>query len=73
MAFATQLNNEVYTFRETRKQPDKHHFEATMVKEISAMFDNKIWSTVIIKEIDDYYDSLKRKGVDFQRKRLNLI
>ena len=43
------------------------------MKEISAMFDNKIWSTVPMKEMDDYYDSLTREGVDFQRKRLNLI
>ena len=51
-------DDEVYTFSETKKQPDKCNFEQEILKETSSMFDNEFWDTVPTQKINSYCDEL---------------
>merc|ERR1711944_286381 len=52
---SSKANNEVYTLKEMLMQPDKELFMEAMEKEVSSMFQHKIWKTVPKKEMLQHY------------------
>ena len=68
-----KADNEVYTFKEMLKQPDKDQFEIAMYKEVQSMFDNDIWTKVTRTSMLRHYDQELKSGKDIKRKQLLMI
>ena len=68
-----RADNEVYTFKEMVKQPDKDQFEISMYKEVQSMFDNNIWMKVTRTSMLRHYDQELKSGKDIKRKKLLMI
>ena len=68
-----KANNEVYTFKEILKQPDKDQFEIAMYKEVQSMFDNDIWTKVTRTSLLRQYDQELKSGKDIKRRQLLII
>ena len=68
-----KADNEVYTFKEMLKQPDRDQFESAMYKEVQSMFDNNIWMKVTRTSMLRHYHQELKSGKDIKRKQLLII
>ena len=70
---SVKADNEVYTFKEMLKQPDKDQFEIAMYKEVQSMFDNDIWTKVTRTSMLRHYDQELKSDKDIKRKQVLMI
>ena len=68
-----KVDNEVHTFKEMTKQPDRNKFETEIHKEVKSIFDNDIWTRVSRTLMLRFYGQQLKSGKDIKRKQLHTL
>ena len=63
-----KVDNDVYTYTEMMKQPDRYKFKTAMYKEMKLMFDNDIWKKVTRTSMLRFYGQQLNLGKDIKQR-----